>query len=454
MKISLVLGAIAFITFACAPLKKYSPDNNVREDLFGRGVSTSDTNMVSLTWQEVFDDPNLQCLVQKAIDNNLDLKIAFEHVKQAEASLMGAKLAYVPSLSINPAGGLSTLSSLDEPAWNYDISAAFSWEVDIFGKMANQKKAAATTVEMMRDQQQAYRVSLISSVANVYYTLLMLDEQLRTANEMIAVWKESVTAIHDLKREGFADEVAVSQYEATYSNLLVTALDLEEKIKTAENSMSMLLSEPCSSYKRSNLLEVKDPQVFQVGIPVQMLTFRPDVRSAQRSVEVAYYMTKDAWLNFFPRLSLSGSVGVTNLLSGIVSPVSVLSNLSAGLVAPILSSGKNRANLKKMESQQEEAKFNFDKTLLNAGREVNDALIAVQGSIDKRVFYESQVASLTKARDDTELLMNNSDTKTYLDVLAAHNALIEARFNCIANRAYGMMGVVSLYASLGGGSEY
>lgn len=458
-----LLMAIAALTVACAPLGKYKDDTTetVTDDLYGRGVELTDSSMARLGWKEIFTEPNLQLLIQAALDSNVDLMIAYEKVQQAEAILLGAKLAYVPQLGITGGGGYNggLIQGNDNnwnstQYWNWNAGLSLSWEIDIFGRIENRKKAASATVAQMEDQRQAVRVSLISAVANNYYALLMLDEELRTSMAMEEVWKESVDAIHALKKEGFADEVAVSQYEATYSSLKATSAELRQQIRITENAMSVLLGKHCFSQDRTILWNVSIPKQLEVGVPIELLTYRPDVRAAQRGVEVAFYNTKEAWLNFFPKLTLDGTAVLTNIVNGSVVPLGFLGNIGANLVAPVLSKGQNKAKLREAESRQREARLTFDKTMLVAGQEVNDALASIAGCKEKFVHYSDQTKSLVKAREDTELLMYNSQDKTYLDVLMAHNALIEAEFNGIATYAEGLQAVVQLYAALGGGSEY
>lgn len=458
IKNSLILATlVAFAASACAPLGKYKKDENVRSDLFGRGVAVADSLPIStIGWKDVFVDPELQVLIQEALDSSKDMKIAYETVQQAKAALSGARMAYVPQLNIVPQGGwgYTQTSGSSYTGWSYDVAANFSWEVDIFGRLANRKDKAKAQVEQSEDYRQAVRVSLIASVASAYYTLLMYDEQLKTSLEMENVWASSVDAIHALKREGFADEVAVSQYEATYSKLRATSSDLRQKIGVTENALSVLIGVPCRSISRTELKMQAIPEKVSVGIPIQILTNRPDVRAAERDVEIAFYTTKDAWLNFYPTLTINGSAALTNVVSGALVPMSFLGNIGAGLVAPIFSAGVNRTKLKVAESQQRVAKINLEKALLNAGMEVNSALIDMKGFREKAQFYDAQVISLVKARDDTELLMNNSQDKTYLDVLAAHNALIEAEFNHISSKANILQAMVNVYSALGGGTEY
>ena len=440
---------------SCGPLGKYQPVSEADDSLFGRGVSLSDTtlNMARLGWKEVFTDPDLQCLIDSALTNNPDLKMAYEHVHQAEAVLLGAKMAYLPSVSLTPNIGGNVMSGA-LPSFTYNLVGQANWQIDVFGKLATNVRASKASLAQSEDYRQAVRVSVISQVADIYYLLMMLDDQLRTSREMEAVWKKSVETINDLKREGFADEVAVKQYEATYENMKVISLDLEKQIIQAENAMSMLLGKPGQEIARGSLDNQTIPAELNAGIPVQMLTYRPDVRAAQRECEVAFYQTKSAWLNFFPTLSISGNpAGLTNAFGG-TEPMTAIANLSANLVAPILSAGVNKANLKYAQSAQREAGMAFDKAMLNACREVNDAMIGYNTCSSKMIHYQKEVDNLQKARNDTEYLMQNSEGKTYLDVLTAHNALINAKFEMIANNAQRMQSLIAFYTALGGGSEY
>jgi len=232
-----------------------------------------------------------------------------------------------------------------------------------------------------------------------------------------------------------------------------TALVIE--ITQSENAMALILcSTPNSEILRGKLNDQKMPENLTIGIPVQMLTLRPDVRAAQRNLEIAHYTTRGAWLNFFPTLSIVGSVSLVNPVTGEWSPMSALANLGAGLVAPILNAGKNRATLKAAQSQQREAMLNFNQIILQSGNEVNNALSDYHSCDQKAVFYTAQVRHLDKAREDTEYLMKNSLDKTYLDVLIAYTSFFDAKLNLIANQAKRMQAVVSLYSALGGGAEY
>jgi len=445
-----IVSLLALVLASCGPLGNYHAETEVEPGIYGRGVNEGDsaTNFALLPWKEVFKDTCLQVLIEQALENNRDLQNAYEQIKQADASLTGTKMSYTPTLSLTPTIG-GEFAKGSASTYPYYLSATASWEIDIFGKIATKVRTAKANKAQMEDYAQGVKAKLVSSVAELYFNLLMLDNQLAVAKNMESVWKETVHTIRILKREGFADEVAVNQYEATYASIRLTAINLQKQIELTENSMSLLLCVPAKSFPRGKLDEQEAPENISVGIPVQMLTLRPDVRAAQRAVEAAFYTTKSAWLNFFPSLTLTGDAGLASVTG--VLPMSVLANIGAGLVAPIFTGGANRANLKIAESKQRQARNDFETAMLQAATDVNDALVNFRATIGMLEHYETQVYNLEQARDNTELIMNNSNDKTYLDVLAAHNALIQAQFDRISNMAQCALSVVSLYIALGGG---
>lgn len=438
---SLCLAAVLMIA-ACGPLGKYNAQAEVREDLYGQGVQTSEENTARIGWKDMFLDAKLQALIEKALAGNLDLEIARENILLAQNSLRGARLAYLPYLGANGTYNYSFANG-KTPSGSYDISANASWELDIFYRNGNRIDNAKAGIEQARDFEQGVQVKLISELVSTYYELLMLDEQQRILDEMLATWQKSLDAIHKLKREGFADEVAVGQYEATYAKLQTSSVQLKYALEQTENAMSLLLAEPPCTHDRGTLMDQQPIEAIMPGVPCELLTSRPDVRAAQRDIEKAFYTTKDAWLNFFPTITITGSASVLGL-----------ANLAAGIVAPVLNVGQNITRLKSAQLLQEQARTAFDSTLLQAGNEVNNCMKQYNSCKEQIEWYDNQVESLTRARKNTELLMRNSETKTYLDVLAAHNALIEAEFGRVENYAALFQNAARLYAALGGGSDY
>lgn len=452
MKKEIILFTVAALTLSsCGIYTKYKPAAEVPEDLYGEEVAVSGSTD-NLGWREVFTDPHLRVLIEQGLQSNTDLRSAQWRVEEAEATLMSARLAFLPSFALAPQG---TVSSFDggKATQTYSVPVTASWELDIFGRMRNAKQQAKALLEQSHDYRQAVRTQLVSSIANVYYTLLMLDEQLAISERTQQSWKETVDATRALMDAGLANEAAVSQMEATYYSISTSILDLKEQINQTENSLSLLLAESPRSVERGKLEGQTLPDHLAVGIPVQMLANRPDVRSAEHSLESAFYATNQARSAFYPSIVLSGSAGWTNSAgSMIINPGKFLATAIGSLTQPLFDRGANIARLKIAKAQQEEAKLSFRQALLNAGSEVNDALVKYQTARNKAGLFEKQVASLKKAYESTSLTMQYGNT-TYLEVLTAQQSLLNAQLTQVANRFTEIQGVINLYQALGGGRE-
>lgn len=450
----LIITVAAFTLNSCGIYTKYKPSTQGPEDLYGEEVALSDSadNLGNLGWREVFTDPYLRELIEQGLQNNTDLQSAQWRVEEAEATLMSAKLAFLPSFALAPQG---TVSSFDggKATQAYSVPVTASWELDIFGRMRNAKHQARALLEQSHDYRQAVQTQLVSGIANVYYTLLMLDEQLAISERTQQSWKETVDATRALMDAGLANEAAVSQMEATYYSISTSILDLKEQINQTENSLSLLLAESPRSVGRGKLEGQALPDHLAVGIPMQMLSNRPDVRRAEHSLESAFYATNQARSAFYPSVVLSGSAGWTNSAgSMIVNPGKFLATAIGSLTQPLFNRGANIAQLKIAKAQQEEAELSFRQALLNAGSEVNDALVKYQTARDKAGLFEKQIASLEKAYESTSLTMQYGNT-TYLEVLTAQQSLLNAQLTQVANRFTEIQGVINLYQALGGGRE-
>ena len=452
MKKILLLTAATALLSSCGIYNRYKPVETVPEDLYGDNVAlTGDTtNFGNTHWREVFTDPYLQLLIEQGLKNNTDYQSAQLRVEEARATLLSAKLAFLPSFALAPQGTVSSFDNM-KATQTYQLPVTASWELDIFGRMRNAKKQAQALYAQSQDYKQAVCTQLISGIANTYYTLLMLDEQLDLSRQTAEAWKETVVSARALMNAGQYDEAAVSQMEATYYSVQTSVLDLEEQINQAENSMALLLAETPRTYERGKLSEQVLPETFSTGIPVQLLANRPDVRSAERSLETAFYATNQARSAFYPNITLSGSAGWTNSVGTmIINPAKFLASAVGSLTMPLFNRGQNIANLKITKAQQEEAKLSFQQTLLNAGTEVNDALTAYQTSREKAELYEKQVDALRNTVRSTALLMEHGN-RTYLEVLTARQTLLSAELSQVANRFTEIQSVITLYQALGGG---
>lgn len=455
MKKQIITLTVAALTLSsCGIYTKYKPATEVPENLYGEEVAAADSldNIGNLSWREVFTDSQLQALIEQGLQNNTDLQSAQWRVKEAEAAMLSAKLAYLPSFALSPQG---TASSFDKAkaTQTYTLPVTASWEIDIFGRVRNAKRQAKALLEQSRDYKLAVQTQLIAGIANTYYTLLMLDAQLEISTQTQQSWKETVDATRALMDAGLANEAAVSQMEATYYSICTSILDLKEQINQVENSLSLLLAEAPHAVRRGSLVVQELPAHLAVGIPVQMLANRPDVRSAERSLESAFYATNQARSAFYPSIVLSGSAGWTNSAGAmIVNPGKFIATAVASLTQPLFNKGANIAQLKIAKAQQEEAKLSFQQTLLNAGSEVNEALVQYQTAQEKSAYYDKQIISLNKALESTSLLMQHGNT-TYLEVLTAQQTLLNAQLTQVANRFTEIQGVINLYQALGGGRD-
>lgn len=447
------MAACAALLSSCGIYTTYHPATEVPEQLYGEEVVVSDSSSIaSLHWRELFTDPYLVTLIEQGLANNTDYLAAGLRVQEAEATLLSAKLAYLPSLALAPQGTLSHLEG-HKMTKAYSLPATASWEIDLFGKLRNAKRQSQALLAQSKDYQQAVRSQLIAGIANTYYTLLMLDEQLRIAEQTATSWGESARATHALMQAGMTNEAAVAQMEAAYAQVSASVLDLKDQINQVENSLSLLLAETPHRVQRGTLAGQTWPSSLSVGFPVSLLANRPDVRAAERSLEQAFYVTNQARAAFYPSITLSGSAGWTNSAGGMISnPAQFVASAVGSLTQPLFAKGQLTGQLKIAKAKQEEASLQFQQTLLQAGAEVNEALVQYQTAQEKRELYAQQVNALQTAYRSTSLLMEHGTT-TYLEVLTAQQSLLSAQLTQVANEVTEIQSLIQLYQALGGGAE-
>lgn len=423
----------------------------VSDSLYRQPVTSTDTvSLASLSWKELFTDPLLQQLIETGLTNNTDLNIARLKVKEAEALLMTSRLSYLPSLSLTPQGTLSSIEG-SKPSKTYDLAVSADWELDLFGKLLNAKRGARAALEQSEAYRQAVQTQLVATIANSYYTLLMLDRQLAITCRTADTWTESVRTMKALKRAGQATEMAVAQTEASKLSVDASVVSLRRQINEMENSLSTLLGLSPQEIMRSTLEDQQFPDSLSTGVPLQLLSRRPDVRQCEAQLATAYYATNSARSAFYPSITLSGSAGWTNAAGAAISnPGQWLLSAIGSLVQPIFNRGKNIANLKIAKAQQEEALLTFQQSLLDAGAEVNNALVQWQSARERITLDERQTISLRSALRSSELLMQYS-SQNYLEVLTARQSLLQAELNVASDRFDEIQGVINLYHALGGG---
>lgn len=458
INISRVLVAVVAVAMmsSCHIYKKYeTPTDTALTKAYvdARQQPVDSAAFGNLLWEDIFTDPLLVNLINRALENNTNLRNAQLNVEVAQANLKGARLAYLPSLALAPNGAGASFAGSDL-SWSYTIPAQMSWEIDIFGKLLNSKRGAKAALLQSEAYAQAVRSQIISAVATTYYSIAAVRDQLNLSRETSEIWKQTVQTMRDLKEGGKGvNEAAVVQSNANYYSILASITDLEVSLDELNNTMSLLLNTLPQEWAVTDHVDLEVPQLLRAGVPMAELAARPDVRAAEQSLATAYYATNSARAAFYPGLTITANGGFTNLLGSMVkNPGEWFYQLAGSLVAPIFSRGQNIARLKASKAQQQQALNNFEYTLMSASAEVSDALTVYEKSLEKSALLKEQVANLEKSVSYTnDLLLYSSGQTSYLEVLTAQQGLLSAQISQINTELARARSVINLYQALGGG---
>lgn len=452
------LAAVAFTGCKSLYGRYERPDINTR-GLVRDAVSATDTLAVADTssfgdmpWRTVFTDSQLQALIERGLVNNTDLLNAALNVKMAEAQLKAARLAFFPSFTFSPQG---TISSWDgnKAMKTYQLPVAASWSIDLFGNLLSQKRSSQMALLGTRDYQLVVKTNVISSIANMYYTLLMLDRQLAIVTDMENLTKDTWELMKVQKDLGRVRSTGVQSAEANYYSVQTQRVDLQRQIRETENSLSLLLAQPVQTIARGKLEDQSLPTNLSIGIGLRMLNNRPDVHYAEMSLAQCFYNVETARSKFYPNLTISGSGTFTNSSGiGIVNPGKWLLSAVGSLVQPIFQHGQIVAGLKVAKAQYEQAYNKWKNAILSAGSEVSNALVVYNSAEEKSRLEAKRIATLKQNVEDTKQLLNQSNS-TYLEVITAQQNLLNAELSKVADDFNKMQAVVNLYQALGGGAK-
>ncbi len=415
-------------------------------------LASDTTNMGNLPWKEVFRDAKLQALIEEGLNNNVDVQAAALRVKKAKVMLTSAKLSYLPSINIAPQG---TATSMDDGNYvkAYTLPAVASWEIDLFGKILNSKRGQKVAYQKSQYAQQAVRSSIICGIANVYYSLLMLDRQVAITTETSDIYKENVRVMEAMKTAGMTTEAGVAQMRAASNQVDASLIDLKRQVRETENSLAILLGRAPQTIERTTLDEQVMPEKLMAGVPLQLLENRPDVKMAEMTLAAAYYSTNQARAAFYPGLTITGTAGWTNGSNISVSnPGVFLMQAMASLAQPIFNKGKLIANLKVTKAEEKIAQMNYQQAILKAGKEVSDALFLFDCQNKKLENDKVRVEQLNKAVIATKALFQSASA-TYLEVLTSQQSLLSAQLSEVADNFQRIQAVINLYSAVGGGRE-
>lgn len=459
--ILILVGVVLFSS--CATIKKY--ENPAPKWLQGVVYRTNELpkdslRLTNFSWKAVFADLYLKKYIQTALDSNLDIRIAMENIEIADAYLKRARVNNTPALTISPDVGYST-SSLNtqfgriigtrQHLVQYTADAQASWEIDVWGKLKSQQRAAIADYRGSVASHQAVTSRLVAEVANSYYNLLALDAQKKVLLAYVVSRTKYIESTKSLKRSGQLSEVAVKQAEAQLYNVESRLIALDYNIAVLENYIHLLMAQSPGTLQRNSLETVTRLANLQSGYPVQLLENRPDVRVATSNYNSAFEMSNAAKMEFNPAFTITANAGLQSLeLKDLISPASLFANVVGGMTKPIFGRRMIKTNYEVSKSQQNIAYANLQKTLLLAVQEVSNALAAIKAQSEVARLKKKEYESYALATEFSQDLVNNG-LGNYLDIIVANERALTAELEYIQARTSQLTSQIQLYKSLGGG---
>ncbi len=462
----IVAAAVSFMLTGCGLYNKYEKTVEEPADVFGSSTlgtsATMDATIADLSWREFFTDPLLQNLIEQALANNTDLNTARINIEKSQISLTTKKLAYLPSLYFSPQGSLYSFDGA-KPTKSYTIPLDVSWDIDVFGSITNKKRAAKAALLQAQMTEESTRSNLISTIAQQYFYLQLLDRELEILIETDSLWKASLETMQALYDNGQAYSTAVNQQESSYLDVKLQIASIRRYIRATENEICSLLCITPQHIERTHWgaeaqyhsategQRLFEERYLKIGVPAMMLERRPDIRLANYYMEEAFYNVQAARAAFFPSITLNGEVGWSNN-SGLVNPGKLLWQVMGSLSQPIFARGQIKGNYKTAQLTEENMKKKYVQAVIDAGNAVNEAIADCKTAREKHNYYNRQVEVLHEAYVGTHELMDNGKA-SYIEVLTAQESLLSAQLNEAENLYHGAQGVIALYIALGGGTK-
>ena len=466
MKKVFLIFVAGLMLSGCGLYNKYEKTVEDPADAFGTSQditsATGGESIAEMSWREFFTDPLLQQLIEQALANNTDLNTARINVEKSEISLRTRKLAFLPSLYFSPQGSLYSFDK-SKATKSYSLPLDVSWDIDVFGSMTNKKRAAKAALLQAQMTEESTRSNLISSIAQQYFYLQLLDRELEILTETDSLWKASLDTQQALYENGQAYSTAVNQQESSWLDVKLQIVAIKRSIRSTENEICSLLCITPQHIERSHWSATNDyhsategqrlfeERYMKIGVPAQMLERRPDIRLANAYMEEAFYNVQAARAAFYPSITLTGETGWSNN-GGLVDPGKLLLQLVGSLSQPIFARGQINANYKTSKLTEENLKKKYVQAVVDAGNEVNEALADCRAARDMHGYYHRQVEVLHEAYAGTHELMDNGKAQ-YLEVLTAQESLLSAQLNEASNMYNGAQAIISLYIALGGGTK-
>ncbi|WP_413532126.1 efflux transporter outer membrane subunit [Empedobacter brevis] len=456
-----LIAAGLFAVQSCFVAKDYHrPEAVLNEANFRTDVIAKDSaSIATVSWKQIFTDTQLQALINQGLQNNLDIRSALQNIAVAEAYAKQGKAGYLPTLSFGPKytfteNSLNTqFGALIQKRGQsqYEVSGNLSWEADIWGKIRSNQRASAATYLQTIEAHKAVKTQIVASIANAYYNLLALDEQKRILDKTLINREQSLETTKALKEAGNVTEVAVNQTEAQLFNVKSLLVDVENGIKLNENVMSVLLGTNPQSINRTNIASQRINEKLSVGVPAQLLENRPDIKAAEFGLINAFENVNIANASFYPSLTISATGGVQGIdIDKLFNAQSLFATVIGGLTQPLLQQRKIRTQKEVALANQENALINYKSKILNASKEVSDALYTYDAAVKKAEYKQKEYQLYNQAISYSEELLNYG-MANYLEVITARDNGLNAELNVVDAKLSSLSSMVELYRAVGGG---
>jgi multidrug efflux system outer membrane protein len=465
-----IAGGSIYLSSCKVPQLVEVKENSNTPVSFG-GNNQDSTNMANVQWRNFFTDKNLANLIDTALKNNQELLITLQEIEISRNEIRlkhgqilptvglggGAGVEKVARYTSQGAGDASTEitpgEEVPEILTDLKIAAYANWEVDIWKKLRNAKKAAITRYLASMEGRNFVLTNLVAEIANSYYELLALDNQLEIVKQNIELQKNALEIVKIQKEAARATELGVQKFQAEVLKSQSLEFDIQQKIKEAENKINMLLGRYPTEIPRekSSFMDLV-PANVKAGIPSQLLANRPDIKQAELQLAAAKIDVKVARAEFYPSFGISAALGFQAFKPSYLMkfPESMLYSLAGDLAGPIINRNGIKAEFSMANAKQLQAMYNYERTILNAYLEVNTQLSSINNLAKGFELKSKQVDALTKSINVANDLFKNARAD-YFEVLMTQRDALEAKLELIETKKNQLNAVVNVYRDLGGG---
>lgn len=451
---------LLFLGSSCQVTKKYTAPqvkaNNYLfrlDSLLNKGEQIGD-----LFWKDYYQDEILQRHIETALQHNFDNRIAYKNIERFTALFKQGKAKYLPTLNVNAdaqrqkqAGNSQFGSFFSDAFYQYTLSGNLSWEADIWGKIASQKLAAEAQFEKSVTAQKTLQTTIISNVANTYYQLLAADRRREILSETIVLRTQSLETIKSLKDAGQSNQLAISQAEAQLEQVKIQLTDADNQIFQLENALVLLTGKRVEIVERNTLDAQEIRTDFQVGLPAEILSNRPDIKEAELDFRSFFENHNVAIASMYPTIRLTANLGFQSLKPGSwLNSQSFFTTLIGGFSQAVLDNRRLKTQKELTKNDMEQSLLNFEKKIMEAGVEVSNSLKDFETQQKKVAALKKQEQLLSQSLDDAKELLKYGFAN-YLDVLNAQANLLNTQMQMIQANSQQLQATTTIYRAIGGG---